>query len=183
MSDIDRRRRVRFWLTAAGLVVAGVAGYTGFVTVAEGPIGLGIFVLASATGFAAFFSPCSFPLLLTFLTRRREESGKRALLSALRMAAGATALLTLLAIGVAVGGSTAGAVLGFDRPAGRIFRTAVGLLLMMLGLRQAGRLAVLDVAFNRIASWASRRFDPTRRPSPAGRDLTYGFGYLLAGFG
>lgn len=181
--EVTHRQQIRFWLTAAGLIIVGVAGYLGFVTIADKSVGAGILVLAAATGFAAFFSPCSFPLLLTFLTRRREDSATQALLSAARVALGATLLLVALAAIVAVGGAAFATVLGFDRPAGRVFRAGVGVLLVLFGLRQTGRLALFNRTFNRIASWSGARFDPSRRSHQASRDLTYGFGYLLAGFG
>ena len=72
----SRRSLARFSAVAAGLVVIGVAGYAGFVAfVGSDPgVAAGVMVLAAATGFAAFFSPCSFPLLLTFLARRSADS-------------------------------------------------------------------------------------------------------------
>ena len=64
-----RRAQVRYSAMALGVLVAGLAGYVGFVAfvAADRAVAAGTMFLAAATGFAAFFSPCSFPLLLTFL--------------------------------------------------------------------------------------------------------------------
>lgn len=97
----------------------------------------GVLVLAVATGFAAFFSPCSFPLLLTFLTRRSAESPTSAYLSALRVAAGAALLLAVSAVIIAVGGTAVGGVVEFDSTAGRLFRLGGASVLVLFGLRQA----------------------------------------------
>lgn len=78
MDDIALRlrSRFRFAATALGVLVVGGAGYVGFVAFVESDreVGAGVMILAAATGFAAFFSPCSFPLLLTFLARRSDAS-------------------------------------------------------------------------------------------------------------
>ena len=119
-----RRARVRFATTVLGIVVVGVAGYSGFVAFVESGrgVGAGVLALAAAAGFAAFFSPCSFPLLLTFLTRRSTESRGAALGSALRVGAGAAALLAVVAVVITLGGSAFATVVEFDSTPGRIFR-------------------------------------------------------------
>ena len=187
MDEVIRRRRtrIRFGLTALGILVAGIAGYIGFVAFAgsDRSTGTAILLLAAATGFAAFFSPCSFPLLLTFLAKRADESIGGAAISALRVGAGAASLLALLATGVAIFGNAAAGVLAFDRPAGRVFRLVVGLMLVIFGLRQSRIIRLPIRAFDAVASAAGRALDPTRLSSRAGRDVLYGFGYLLAGFG
>jgi cytochrome c biogenesis protein CcdA len=187
MDDVTARRRsrVRFAATAVGAFVVGLAGYSGFVAFvgSEQNVAAGVMVLAAGTGFAAFFSPCSFPLLVTFLTRRSADSSCAALLSALRVAAGAALLLAVVAATIALGGTALGDVIKFDSAAGRLFRFSVGLVLVLFGLRQA-RLAVLRMRWlDRIAGASARLFDPGQVSSPARRDVVYGFGYLLAGFG
>lgn len=175
----------RFVATALGVLVVGVAGYVGFVAFvgSDREAAAGALVLASGTGFAAFFSPCSFPLLLTFLARRSEESKRTAMMSSLRVAGGAAILLGMVAVVVAAGGSALAGVVEFDSAAGRVFRFTVGLVLVVFGLRQANvmrrRMRWLDT----IAGASGRLLDPTRVRSQTGRDLVYGFGYLLAGFG
>lgn len=187
MDDVALHRRslFRFAAVVVGLVLVGAAGYLGFVALAESDreVGAGVMVLAAATGFAAFFSPCSFPLLLTFLARQSEDSRGTALLSALRVGAGAAALLGLLAVVLAGGGSALGNVIGFDTPAGRVFRLTVGLVLVLFGLRQARLLRLHMRWLDGVAASAARRFDPSGVSRLARRDVVYGFGYLLAGFG
>lgn len=125
MDETTARRRagVRFAATALGLVVVGVAGYLGFVAFvgSDRTVAAGVMALAAGTGFAAFFSPCSFPLLLTFLARRSEDSGGNALLSATRVAVGAALLLASVAAAIALGGSAlAGVVVSFPRFSGHV---------------------------------------------------------------
>ncbi|MFQ5555169.1 MAG: hypothetical protein ACE5GC_07365 [Acidimicrobiia bacterium] len=180
-----RRSRARFAAVAFGVLVVGLAGYTGFVQFAgsDRSVGAGIMVLGAATGFAAFFSPCSFPLLLTFLARRAADSPRNAVASAFTMGAGVTVLLGLLGSIITVSGGALGSVVAFDSGSGRAFRVAVGLLLVGFGLRQT-RWVVLRMAWlDRVAATAGRVFDPSRSSSRAGGDVLYGFGYLLAGFG
>ena len=180
-----RRARVRFGATALGLAVVGIAGYIGFIAFvgSERTTASGVMVLAAGTGFAAFFSPCSFPLLLTFLTRRSADSRGAALVSALRVAAGSAMLLATVAAIMALGGVALGAVVEFDSIPGRLFRLGVGLALVLFGLRQAGLWSVRMRWLDRIAGSSARLFDPRRPANPGSRDVVYGFGYLLAGFG
>lgn len=184
-TEIRRRALARFAATALGVVVAGVAGYVGFVAfvVSDREAAAGVLVLAAGTGFAAFFSPCSFPLLLTFLTRRSEESKGTATLSSLRVAGGAAILLAIITSVVAAGGSGLARVIEFDSATGRLFRFAVGLMLVVFGLRQANVMRLRMRWLDTVARASSRLLDPTNVQSRTGRDLVYGFGYLLAGFG
>ncbi len=180
-----RRARIRFAATAIGVIVVGIAGYLGFTafTGADRNIGTGVLVLGATTGFAAFFSPCSFPLMLTFLARRADESKRAAFLSALRVGAGAAALLGILAAVVAAGGAALASVVTFETVAGRIFRFAIGATLLIVGLRQARILSFRIPGLDKIAGTAGTVFDPSRISSTGRSDFVYGFGYLLAGFG
>ncbi len=180
-----RRARIRFAATALGVVVVGVAGYLGFITFAgaDRSIGTGVVVLGATTGFAAFFSPCSFPLMLTFLARRSEESKRAAFLSALRVGAGAATLLAVLAVVVAGGGAALASVVTFDTVAGRIFRFTIGATLVIVGLRQARVVSFRMPWTDRIAGTAGTVFDPSKISGTGRSDFVYGFGYLLAGFG
>lgn len=180
-----RRARARFGAIASGLVVVAVAGYLGFVAFAESSpgVGVGVMVLGAATGFAAFFSPCSFPLLLTFLTRKSTESTGAALASALRVGAGAAVLLGLFALALIAGGTALGRVVEFDSTTGRVFRLSIGILLVVFGLRQAQLLGIRMRWLDRVAASTGRMLDPGRVSNPARADFAYGFGYLLAGFG
>lgn len=187
MDDTALRQRTlaRFVATALGVVVVGVAGYLGFVAFvgSDREAAAGALVLAAGTGFAAFFSPCSFPLLLTFLTRRSTKSKRAAMLSSLRVAGGAVILLAVVAVVIAVGGSALVRVVEFDSAAGRVFRFTVGLVLVVLGLRQANVLRLRMRWLDWIAGASGRLLDPSKVRSQPGRDFVYGFGYLLAGFG
>lgn len=180
-----RRARVRLGATALGVTVVGIAGYVGsFVFVgSDRGAASGVLVLAAGTGFASFFSPCSFPLLLTFLTKRSVNGPRAALVSALRVATGASVLLATVAMAMALGGTVLGAVVQFDSILGRLFRLGVGLALVLFGLRQASLWRLHMRWIHRIADSSARWFDSQPLASPGRRDVAYGFGYLLAGFG
>ncbi|MEA2002669.1 MAG: hypothetical protein U9N84_12415 [Actinomycetota bacterium] len=184
-AKLRARARARFGTVAVGLLVIGGAGYIGFVAFerSNGASGSALLLLAAATGFAALFSPCSFPLLLTFLTRRADESGRTAAVSALRVGAGAASLLLALAVIIAATGDALATVVAFDQPAGRVLRLVIGLVLVVFGLRQGRLLGVRMRWLDQVAGRAASTFDPSRRSSRASADFVYGFGYLLAGFG
>lgn len=185
MDEQTRRAWARFVAIAVGVVVVGLAGYAGFVIFAESEpaVGLGLMLLAAATGFAAFFSPCSFPLMLTFLGRKASGSRRAALLSALRVGAGAAALLGLLGVVMASGGTAFASIVEFDSASGRAFRLAVGMALIVFGARQAHLFGFRMRWLDGVAGVAGRVLDPSRVADPARSDVVYGFGYLLAGFG
>lgn len=109
-----RDDRGRYLLLVAGTVVAGLAGYAGYVLYPRfglPPVaGASVLVLASAAGFAAFFSPCSFPLLAALLAREASaEQGSwsprpgRALLFAMSLSVGAVVFVTVVGLLFAVG--------------------------------------------------------------------------------
>ena len=170
---------------ALGVMVAGLAGYVGFLAfvAADRAVAAGTMFLAAATGFAAFFSPCSFPLLLTFLSRRAAESRRAGAASALAVGTGAAALLALIALVIGLGGEAIAGVVTFDSGSGRAFRLTVGLLLVMFGLRQTRKLPFRMSWLDRVAGTARRLFDRSRFSNRVVGDVVYGFGYLLAGFG
>lgn len=183
------RGRTRWGLLIAGTLLIGLAGYVGFrfyPTVGSGT-GLGLLVLAAATGFAAFFSPCSFPLLLTVVTRQTAETESGRLRSGLRFATGASlgAAAFLLSFGLALslGGGSIADHITFTSTSGRILRVSVGAGLIVMGLVQLGR---VRLSFSRLASLAAPI--ERRRSGSVDRDgflnhVLYGFGYLVAGFG
>ncbi len=183
-----RRSRLRLVVVALGVLLVGLAGYVGFVAFVESDalrgLSAGVMGLAVATGFAAFFSPCSFPLLLTFLSRQYETgSRRRVLMSSLFVGLGAIAFFAVMAATLAVAGEGLARVLGFNTLTGRLFRASIGALLIFLGLRQANLIKVRIGLFDSVAGSAARRFDPSKYENQAKRDFVYGFGYLLAGFG
>src|ERR671919_2564476 len=80
--------RTRYVLLVGALGFVGLAGYAGYVLFprfALPPVaGAGLVALAAGAGVASFFSPCSFPLLLTLLSRGiAAEQGRRRLRVAL----------------------------------------------------------------------------------------------------
>jgi cytochrome c biogenesis protein CcdA len=182
-ATLDRRARVRFVVTAAGVVVAGGAGYLGFVAFVDQRQEIaGVLTLAAATGFAAFFSPCSFPLMLSFLGRRVETSAGSLTGSVVLVAGGAATFLAMVALVVAVTGGWFAAVVNFASPVGRLLRVAVAGFLLVFGARQVGLIRIAAGWLDRVSSLAARALDPSGHRG-AGRDFLYGFGYLLAGFG
>ena len=185
---LARRSRLRWIVVSFGLVLVGIGGYLGFKAFVEsgsiGGLGAGLVGLAVATGFAAFFSPCSFPLLLTFLVRQYETGSRKAvLISALRVGLGAVTFLALLGVVLALAGEGLAGLIGFDTLSGRIFRAALGLFLLVLGLRQANLIKARFGVFDSVAGMAARIFDTSNLENQTQRDFVYGFGYLLAGFG
>lgn len=182
---LRRRNQFRLILVALGVLVVGVVGYLGFVAFVQSDLaaGSGVLVLGAVTGFVAFFSPCSFPLLLTFLARRAEESKVSAFVSALRVGLGAALMLALLGVVIATGGAALGGIVQFDQPLGRVFRLAIGGLLIVMGLKQTRLINLPMTWMSSVAHRAGERFDPSKTSSKSGSDVLYGFGYLLAGFG
>lgn len=190
--DAPEGSRLRFVLLAVGLAIAGAAGYLGYAFYPRfrlsSATGATFWLLAAAAGTASFFSPCSFPLLLTLLGRRVTAAppgrrGRAAVAFAAMFSLGAVAFLA--AVGVALGAG-AGAAVGsvtFTSVAGIAIRITVGSLLILLGLIQA---EVLPVSFHRVEgalrplSGAVARL---RRSHPAAGTVAFGFTYLLIGFG
>jgi cytochrome c biogenesis protein CcdA len=176
---------VRFTLVTFGVLLVGIAGYLGFVAFVQtdAPGSSSVLVLGALTGFAAFFSPCSFPLLLLFLSRRAEESTRSAMTSSLRVGMGAALMLALMGLVLIVVGASVGGVLQFDQPSGRTFRLILGAVLIIFGLKQSRLVRIPMGWMDSVASRAGQRFDPSKTSSRARGDVLYGFGYLLAGFG
>lgn len=182
-----------YGLLAAAVVVLAVAGYAGYALYPRFDLpsvsGIGLLVLAAAAGIASFFSPCSFPLLVTLLAREagsrtdRRSSAGRAFRFATALALGATTFLLLAGVVIALGGDALFAGVTFTSTAGRTIRTGVGLLLILLGLIQLG---AIPLSFH----WAAKGAAPLmraqarlRRRKPTLGFGLFGFGYLLAGFG
>ena len=198
----DPSDRVRFAVLAAGVVVAGVAGYLGYVLYPRFGLpsvaGVSVLLLAAAAGFAAFFSPCSFPLLATLLAHqagRRSEDGRaddersrsRRWVGAARFAAGLSvgAVLFVLAVGLlfALGGRGLAGAVTFTSTSGRMIRLVVGLVLIALGLAQTGR---IRLPLERFDLGAHERLLERARGTGehrVGGNIAFGFGYLAAGFG
>jgi cytochrome c biogenesis protein CcdA len=188
------RRRYGYVLLTAATAVVAVLGYLGYVFYPrfDLPAGTGatLLVLAAGAGIASFFSPCSFPLLLSMLARPIGAEAKaqgrpfrKAALFATGLSIGASAFLVLAGLAIAAGASTYFDDVTFTSTAGITIRIAVGVLLIALGLIQ---LEVLPISFRRFEPAMHgylRRQAQMRRRRPVVGFTLFGFGYLLAGFG
>ncbi|MDQ3418601.1 MAG: heavy-metal-associated domain-containing protein [Acidobacteriota bacterium] len=182
----------RYAVLVVAVVVVALAGYIGYVLYPRFNLpaaqGAGLLALAAAAGFASFFSPCSFPLLLGLLgrqavaqTSRREAA--RPLMFGGALASGAGIFLLIAGLIIALGGQALFAGVTFTSPAGITIRSIVGGLLVLLGLMQTGILplslhAVSDLALP-LTRWQAR----LRRERPVAGFAVFGFAYVLAGFG
>lgn len=194
MAAGETRRDPGLWyaLLAIGVVLLAVAGYAGYVLYPRFDLpaisGAGLLVLAAGAGVASFFSPCSFPLLVTLLARETGAGERRpALARALRFATalslGAGLFLLLAGAVLAAGAAPLFEGVTFTSTAGRLIRVTVGILLVLLGLIQVGRLPVSFGAVEKGARPLLRAQARLRRERPTMAFGLFGFGYLLAGFG
>jgi cytochrome c biogenesis protein CcdA len=173
-------------------VLAGLAGYVGYVLYPRFDLpsvtGAGLLLLAAGAGVAAFFSPCSFPLLLTLLARQVHggPSANRlraALVFAGAFSAGAVAFVLSLGALIGLGGRGIASSVTFTSPTGIAIRILVGLLLVVLGLIQAEVLPVPFHAVEGLTRPILRRQASLRREHPVAGFATFGFAYLIVGFG
>ena len=189
-SEQPRRTRLRFAVLAGAIALAGLAGYLGYVAYPRFELpsatGVGLLVLAAAAGIAAFFSPCSFPLLLTLLARRVHAQPRRtaaALGFAASFSVGSTAFLLLLGGLIALGGRPLAESVTFTSTAGITIRIVVGSLLILLGLVQAEVLHFSFHPIERLTRGLSSAQARIRRDRPVAGAVLFGLGYLLIGFG
>jgi len=188
------RLRHPYVVLALSAVALGLAGYLGYVLYPRFHLpagtGAGLLVLAAAAGVASFFSPCSFPLLVSMLARplvSEDATAGRSLRRAAGFAAalsiGASAFLLLVGLAIALGAGAAVEQVTFTSTAGRAIRGTVGVLLVVLGLVQLERLHVNLRQLEPITHRFLRRQAVLRRRHPMLGFVVFGFGYLLAGFG
>lgn len=179
-------------LFLASLALAGYAGYVVYPRFdLPAAAGIGLLVLSVGAGFASFFSPCSFPLLVTLLARRTDagpkENGRRAdrpLRFAGALAVGAAGFFLVAGLFVAVGGGVLFESVTFTSAAGRAIRIVAGMLLILLGLFQINLLPFPDFrAISRLSERLSRYQARQRRRRPMLGFAVFGLGYPLAGFG
>jgi cytochrome c biogenesis protein CcdA len=147
-------------------------------------------VLAAGAGIASFFSPCSFPLLLSMLARpiaaEAEAHGRplrKAALFAAGLSVGAAAFVVLVGLAIAAGASTYFDDVTFTSTAGITIRIVVGVLLITLGLIQLDLLPISFRRFEPAMHGYLRRQAQVRRRRPLAGFTLFGFGYVLAGFG
>lgn len=182
----------RYGVLVAAVLVVAVAGYAGYVLYPRFDLpaaeGAGLLGLAAAAGIASFFSPCSFPLLLSLLGRQaakqasQGQSARPAVFGG-ALAAGAAAFMLLAGAVIAAGGEALFAGVTFTSTAGITIRGVVGVLLIVFGLIQLGRLPFSFHAVERLSAPINRRQAKLRRDKPAAGFAVFGFGYVLAGFG
>ncbi len=184
--------RTRYALLVLALVVAGVAGYGGYVLFPRfaqpSVVGAGLVALAAGAGVASFFSPCSFPLLLTLLSRgiAAERGGGRvraAVVFGGTFAAGAAVFTVLLGLLIGLGGRGLAGSITFTSAPGIGLRIAVGTLLVFLGLVQANVIPISLHAVERALRPLGEAHARLRRDRPLAGWALFGFGYLLIGFG
>jgi cytochrome c biogenesis protein CcdA len=173
-------------------VLAGLAGYVGYVVYPRFHLpsvtGAGLLLLAAGAGVAAFFSPCSFPLLLTLLARqvrggRPQNRLRSVLIFAAAFSAGAVAFVLSLGVLIGLGGRGIASSVTFMSPTGIAIRITVGLLLVVLGLIQAEVLPVSFHAVEALARPIPQRQASFRREHPVAGFAAFGFAYLIIGFG
>jgi cytochrome c biogenesis protein CcdA len=184
--------RIKYVLLVAGLVLAGLAGYGGYVLFPRfaqpSVVGAGLVALAAGAGVASFFSPCSFPLLLTLLSRgiAGDPGGGRvraALVFGGTFAAGAAAFTVLLGTLIGLGGRAVAGSITFTSAPGIVLRIAVGTLLVLLGLVQANVLPISFHGVERALRPLGEAHARLRRDRPLAGWALFGFAYLLIGFG
>lgn len=185
-------RRIRSILLTSTVALTAVAGYGGFRLAAQidlgAETGAGLVVLAVITGFAVFFSPCSFPLLVAILARpvgasHSTQRRRTSLTPALAMGTGAA--LFLLIVGAVVGlvGEGIAQAVGFSTVPGRVLRATVAAIVLTAGLVQLGVIQVPLWRVTRLAApLETQRAAISDRHQHAAHVL-YGFGFVLAGFG
>lgn len=193
---MQSRSEVRYAVLVVVVALVGVGGYGAYLLYPRFNLpavdAVGLAVLAVAAGVAAFFSPCSFPLLATLLIReivdasgpaRRRGAWGPALAYAAALSLGTAVFLAFTGIVIAAGGQALVESVTFTSVAGRIIRTLVGLLLILLGLVQ---MEVFRLPFGRVARLAHPLLQSqarTRRRAPLAGFAIFGFAYLVAGFG
>lgn len=188
----DPAARSRYAILVAAVVVVAVAGYLGYVVYPRFGLpaveGFALLGLAAAAGVASFFSPCSFPLMVTLLARQAvddSEAGRRPRPVAFggSLALGAAAFMLLAGTAIAAGGEALFAGVTFTSTAGITIRVTVGLLLVSLGLVQVGVVPVSLHAVSRLVQPLLRGQARLRRERPIAGFALFGFAYVLAGFG
>ncbi len=180
-------------LLALATAAVALIGYLGYVFYPRFDLpaatGATLLVLAAGAGIASFFSPCSFPLLLSMLARpiaaeaEADRRFRKAAASAAALSLGASVFMVAVGLAIAAGASTYFDDVTFTSTAGIAIRIVVGSLLITLGLIQ---LNVLPISFRRFEPATHgylRRQAQIRRRRPLVGFTLFGFGYLLAGFG
>lgn len=180
-----------YWLLTALVAVIALAGYAGYVLYPRFDLaaveGLGLLGLAASAGVASFFSPCSFPLLVTLLaghsTDDMEDGSQGPTVFGASLALGAALFIAVVGVAIAIGGAALFGGVTFASTPGRIIRLITGTLLVVLGLGQAGILGFSMHGISRILQPRVGSRIGRRHEAAWPRFTIFGFGYVLAGFG
>ena len=188
MSTSSRHHgRMRYLVLVVAVLVVAVAGFVGYVVYPRFGLpaveGLGLLGLAAAAGVASFFSPCSFPLLVTMLARQSVGRSARPAVFGGSLALGAAGFMLLAGLVIAFGGEALFAGVTFTSTAGITIRVVVGGLLVFLGLIQLGVIPLSMHAVSGFAQPLLRSQARLRRERPVAGFAVFGFAYVLAGFG
>jgi cytochrome c biogenesis protein CcdA len=184
--------RSPYIILVVGVSLLSLAGYAGYAIYPRFNLsaasGAALLMLAAMAGIASFFSPCSFPLLLTLLARATpQETSQNRLRHTLRFASalalGASLFLLLAGGALSLGAGTLFQDVTFTSPAGRAIRSVVAGLLILFGLIQSGKLTSPFNQTWRVVAPLLRTQAKMRRSKPTFAFGLYGFGYVLAGFG
>jgi cytochrome c-type biogenesis protein len=183
----SHRGRARFALLIGALAVTALAGYGGYVAYPRfdlpASVGAGLLALAAGAGVASFFSPCAFPLLLTFLGRQVRGRPAAAVGFAATFSVGAVAFLLALGTLIVAGGAGIAASVTFTSRPGIAIRVVVGIVLVVLGLIQAEVLPGSFHTVERLTRSLSAAQARLRRDHPVAGVGLFGFVYLAIGFG
>jgi cytochrome c-type biogenesis protein len=192
----DYVTKVNYWLLPIAVSILALLGYVGYLLYPRFGLpaveGVSMLLLSATAGMASFFSPCSFPLLVTLLARHtRTEEGDTKSASIIRntfsfaiaLSLGTALFLLLSGLIISIAGEALFAGIVFDSPAGRIIRGIVGILLITFGLMQLGILPISFHMVEKISIPMLRSGDRLRSTNPFLGFVLFGFGYLLAGFG
>lgn len=180
-----------YWLLTALAVLITLAGYAGYVLYPRFDLppveGLGLLGLAAAAGVASFFSPCSFPLLVTLLAGQsaddQADGSAGPTVFGASLALGAALFIAAVGVVIAIGGAALFGDVTFASTPGRIIRLITGTVLVVLGLSQSGILGFSMHGISRILQPRLGGRIGRQREAAWPRFTIFGFGYVLAGFG
>jgi cytochrome c-type biogenesis protein len=147
--------------------------------------------LSIVAGVPSFFSPCAFPLLPGYFSLyyasvdEQAEASSSKFIFGLAAASGVVAfnLLLGLLIGILGTGFAQGlSITGEENNFIRIFRSLVGVILIVLGIAQVREVNLKPILADALA-WRTRPGLNTDSQNPVVSLFLYGFGYNAAGMG
>lgn len=191
MKDNSDRNVGRYLVMLLGFLLLALVGFVGYLIYPRFDLpavsGFSLWLLAAAAGIGSFFSPCSFPLLITLLARSIDKDQDRSFSSAIQfgssLALGASLFLLLTGAGIALGAGAIFRQVTFISVAGRTIRILIGFLLVLFGMVQ---IEIFSMRFDKIAALGhsiQKQQARLRRKRPVLGFGLFGFGYILAGFG